>query len=49
MLKRLLCALLGHRLRYVRPALEGGSIYCCDRCGLWRWKTPEGGYDLGRD
>lgn len=49
LLARLQCFLFGHRLRYVRKALEGGRVFRCQRCGRWLWKTPEGWYALGRD
>lgn len=46
---RPICFLFGHRLRFVRRALEGGKIFRCERCGLVLWKTPDGWHDLGRD
>jgi hypothetical protein len=48
-IRRLTCFLLGHRLRFVRIALEGGKIFRCERCGRVLWKTPDGWHDLGRD
>ncbi|HRD65701.1 MAG TPA: hypothetical protein PKY50_06050 [Candidatus Competibacter sp.] len=48
-MNRLACFLFGHRLRFVRFALEGGKIFRCERCGMVLWKTPAGWYELGRD
>lgn len=33
--QRLLCALLGHRFKFVRRNIEGEKIFCCRRCSLW--------------
>ena len=49
MVFRIVCAFLGHKLRYIRPALEGGKVFQCQRCGRWFWRTTSGWYDLGRD
>lgn len=46
---RLLCALFGHKLRFVRRALEGGKIFRCERCGVVLWKTADGWHNLDRD
>lgn len=44
---RLLCTLFGHKLRFVRRALEGGKVFRCERCGKTLWKTSSGWHDLG--
>lgn len=47
MISRLLCALFGHKLRFVRQALEGGKVFRCERCGRALWRAPDGWHDLG--
>ena len=46
-LARLRCSVFGHKLRFVRDALEGGKIFRCKRCGQVLWRTSEGWYRLG--